>query len=133
MAPSQPSAPPTPTITPTYPFQCVCADFFDYGGYHYSVLVDRYSDYPLVECPKGGAKGLINSLKRTFATFGIPDEIATDGGSEFTAGATKKFFSTWGIDHRLSSVAFPHSNCGAEIGVKTVKRMITSNTSQLVN
>ena len=51
------------------------------------------------------------------------------GGSEFTASSTKQFFRTWGIDHRLSSVAFPHSNCRAEIGVKTVKRMITSNTS----
>ena len=72
---------------------------------------------------------MINSLKGTFSTFGIPDEIATDGGSEFTASVTENFFRTWGIDHRLSSVAFPHSNCRAEIGVKTVKRMITSNTS----
>ena len=129
MAPSQPSAPPTPTIRPTYPFQAVCADFFDHHGYHYSVLVDRYSNYPIVERAKGGAKGLINSLKQTFSTFGIPDEMATDGGSEFTASATKDFLRTWGIDHRLSSVAFPHSNCRAEIGVKTVKRLITSNTS----
>ena len=28
MAPSQGSAPPTPTVPPLYPFQCVCADFF---------------------------------------------------------------------------------------------------------
>ena len=28
MALSQPSAPPTPTVPPLYPFQCVCADFF---------------------------------------------------------------------------------------------------------
>ena len=130
MAPSQPSAPPTPAIRPTYPFQSVCADFFDHHGYHYSVLVDRYSNYPIVERAKGGAKGLINSLKGTFTTFGIPDEIATDGGSEFTASATKDFFRKLGVYHTLSAVTFPHSNCRAEIGVKTVKRMITSNTSQ---
>ena len=128
MAPSQPSAPPTPTIRPMYPFQAVCADFFDHHGYHYSALVDRYSNYPIVERAKGGAKGLINSLKGTFSTFGIPDEIATDGGSEFTASATQDFLRTWGIDHRLSSVAYPHSNCRAEIGVKTVKQLIASDT-----
>ena len=32
------------------------------------------------------------------------------------------------MHHRLSSVAFPHSNCRAEIGVKTRKWLITDNT-----
>ena len=32
------------------------------------------------------------------------------------------------LHHRLSSVAHPHSNCRAEIGVKAVKRLITNNT-----
>ncbi|CAB4039373.1 translation initiation factor IF-2-like [Paramuricea clavata] len=65
---------------------------------------------------------------RLFATFGIPDECATDGGPEFTAASTRQFFKDWGVNHRLSSVAFPHSNCRAEIGIKTVKRIITNNT-----
>ena len=32
------------------------------------------------------------------------------------------------MNHRMSSVVFPHSNCRAEVGVKTVKRMIVGNT-----
>ena len=72
-----------------------------------------------------GALGLISSIRRTFVTFGIPNELVSDGGPEFTATATRQFLEDWGVHHRLSSVAFPHSNCRVEVGVKTVKRLIS--------
>ena len=128
-APSQPSAPPTPLVIPAYPFQCVCADYFTYKGCNYLVIVDRYSNWPIIERAHDGAKGLIVSLRRVFTTFGIPDELASDGGPEFSSSSTTKFLQDWGVHHRLSSVAFPHSNSRAEIGVKTAKRLIASNTS----
>ena len=67
-----------------------------------------------------GSKGLIDCLGRTFGTFGIPDVCATDDGPEFTVSATCLFLEDWGVHQCLSSVAQPHSNCRAEIGVKTV-------------
>ena len=44
------------------------------------------------------------------------------------AGATETFFRNWGVHHRVSSVAHLHSNCRAELGVKTVKRKLVGST-----
>ncbi|XP_063960192.1 uncharacterized protein LOC135155220 [Lytechinus pictus] len=125
----QPTCTPTPLLSPDYPFQCICADFFHYKGCNYLVIVDRYSNWPIVERSNQGATGLISCLRRTFVTFGIPGELASDGCPEFTAAVTRRFLKDWGIYHRLSSVAYPHSNCRAEVAVKSVKRLIKSNTS----
>ena len=128
MAPSQPSSPPTPPILPVYPFQAICADYFTHHGHHYLVAVDRYSNWPIVEEAANGSKGLITALRRIFVTFGISDELSSDGGPEFTATATQQFLRDWGVRHRVSSVGFPHSNCRAEIAVKTTKRLISDNS-----
>jgi hypothetical protein len=131
MAPSNPKPPPTPSPDPVYPFEMVCADYFQHGGEHYLVLVDRYSGWPEIWPLTGGAGPLVDRLSQIFNTFGIPTEISTDGGPEFTAQATQQFLKAWGVSHRLSSVAYPHSNCRAEVGVKTSKRLITENSTNM--
>ena len=63
-------------------------------------------------------------------TYGIPNKLSSDAGPEFISHATREFLRQWGVHHHLSSVAFPHSNCRAEMGVKTVKRLITGNVEK---
>ena len=129
-APSYPSAPPTPPISPVYPFQAIASDFFHHKGQYYVVVVDRYSNWPIVETASAGSKGLISTLRSIFVTFGISEEITSDGGPEFTSLLTQSFLRNWGTRHRISSVAFPHSNSRAEIAVKTMKRLIMDNTTE---
>ena len=128
IAPSQPSAPPTPPILPVYPFQSTASDYLTFKGKNYVVLVDRYSNWPVVEQAKDGSEGLIACLRRTFVTYGISEELTSDGGPQFSAGTTQQFLKDWGVRHRLTSVAFPHSNTRAELAVKTIKRMLMDNT-----
>ena len=132
-APSQTATPPLPTTPPSTPFEAVFADFFTYGGRHYLIVGDRLSGWVEVfGCPAGttlaGATGLIRHLRSFFATFGVPEELSSDGGPEFTASCTEAFLRLWGVRHRVSSAHFPRSNGRAEVAVKTAKRLLMSNT-----
>ena len=61
--------------------------------------------------------------------FGVPEELSSDGGLEFTAGCTEAFLRLWGVRHCVSSAHFPESNGRAEVAVKSAKRLLMSNTS----
>ena len=129
MAKSNAMEPPPEIIQPDYPFQQLCSDYFSYNNGNYLVMVDRYSNWPIVFKENGKAEQLIKRLRDVFITFGIPEELTSDGGPQFTADETQRFLESWGVRHRRSSVANPHANSRAEIAVKTVKRMLMANTS----
>lgn len=131
-APSQAATPPIMSNTPSTPFESIFADFFDYGGRHYLVVGDRLSGWVEVYASTSGthtsgAAGLITHLRTLFATFGVPEELSSDGGPEFKAGCTEQFLERWGVRHRVSSAYFPQSNGRAEVAVKKAKRLLLSN------
>ena len=128
IAKSNPMQPPSDPPHPDYPFQHIACDYFQYINKDYVVIVDRYSGWPMVFKSEGGANGLIKRLRETFVTFSIPEEITSDGGPQFTAGATQSFLDAWKVHHRKTTVANPHANSRAEIAVKTIKRLLMDNT-----
>ena len=79
-----------------------------------------------VHSPDSGAQGLIKAYRELFATFGVPEELSSDGGSEYTSNAFQEFLKSWS-EHRLSSAYNPQSNGRAEVTVKTMKRLLSNN------
>ena len=135
-APSQAATPSQPVDPPSSPFEHVFADFFDFGGRHYLVAGDRLSGFTEVFLtPSGtsssGARGLIKCLRKWFATFGVPKELSSDGGPEFSADITREFFKSWGVSHRTSSAYHPQSNGRAEVSVKSAKRLLRANVGPM--
>ena len=89
-APSQSKMPPAEPFIPTAPFQAISTDYFKFEGKWYLLTVDRFSNWPdLREAPvhsaNSGAKGLIKAYRQLFATFGVPEELSSDGGPEYTS------------------------------------------------
>ena len=133
-APSQQNLPPMGPFIPTYPFEAVATDYCDFNGSHYLITVDRFSNWPEVikvkpSSSNAGSSGLIKSLRKYFATFGVPEELSSDGGPEFSSKETETFFNKWGIRHRQSSAYNPRSNGRAEVAVKSMKRLLSNNVS----
>ena len=130
IAPRQPSEPLILTPKPELPFQKICADFFEHDGHSYLTVLDRFSYWINVyHLPNTATTGsLLKHLRNLFTAYGVPEEIASDGGPQFTSGDCKSFLNSWGIHHRLSSAEYPQSNGRAELAVKTVKRTIIDNT-----
>jgi hypothetical protein len=93
-------------------------------------LGDRFSGWLSIYAAGAGefdAKALVKKARDYFTNFNIPEEIATDGGPQMTSSVFQQSLKAWGIRHRLSSAYLPHSNCRAEIAVKSGKRLLRDN------
>ena len=129
-APSQPAGTPVAPPTPSFPFQYVVGDYFSLAGINYLILGDRFSGWLSIYSAGAGefdAKGLVKKTRDYFTNFNIPEEIATDGGPQMTSSLFQQSLKAWGVRHRLSSSYLPHSNCRAEIAVKSGKRLLRDN------
>ena len=124
-APSNCTLPPHIPTTPQYPFQAICIDYMQYAGHRYGVMVDRFSGWPVVW--KATEQTATQWLQSFCKEFGVPEEISTDGGPEFTSGLMADLLKDYGIKHRVSSAYNPHSNTRAEVAVRDIKRLLRQN------
>ena len=121
-----------PTILPEYPFQRVAVDLCEKGGKMYMVVVDYYSRYieifPLLHT---SSSSVIKGLREIFARHGIPEELVSDNGPQFSSRVFGEFVNEWGITHVSSSPHHPQGNGAAERAVQTAKNIIAQKDYEL--
>lgn len=109
---------------PERPWQKVAVDLFTHDGQDYLITVDYFSDYFEIDAlPKTTAQAVINKLRSHFARHGIPQEVVSDNGPQFTSEEFRCFSKKWEFDHRLTSPYHSQSNGKAEAAVKDAKKI----------
>ncbi len=114
---------------PDLPWQLVSQDLFIHEDTHYLVTVDHYSDY--IECDELEntlAKTLVKKTKQQFGRHGIPEQVHTDNGPQFTSNEYREFEQDYNFKHSTSSPYWPKGNGRAEAAVKVVKSMMKKTT-----
>ena len=70
------------------------------------------------------SEATINALKSSFARYGIPKVVHSDGGTQYTSKKFKDFAKEWDFKHVISSARYPQSNGMSERHIQTEKRMM---------
>lgn len=110
---------------PLRPWARVGVDLFQYGRQTYLVAFDAYSNFPEVEhLTHTTTDAVVNALSAIFARHGLPIEVCSDNGPEFSSSDFKAFALKHDFRHVTSSPHFPCSNGLAERGVQIVKRIM---------
>ena len=131
-APSQPDEPLIITPDPEIPFEKVVSDLYQKSGHYYHIYADRFSGWTEVNKIQSPAfRHVKKNLQSWFKTYGVPEEISSDGGPPYNSKDYDELLENWGIKKRLSSANYPQSNGRAEVAVKTMKRTLMENVSSI--
>jgi hypothetical protein len=127
---NNPKQPLIPHESPTQPWEKVGADLFEVNNKTYLIIVDYYSDYIEIDNVTNiTSERIIESLKNQFARHGIPAELITDNGTQFSSMKFKEFNKTYNFQHTTSSPHYPQSNGKAEKAVQIAKNLIKKCTA----
>lgn len=107
------------------PFSRLHADFFYFEGKTFLLIVDSFSKWLEIEYMRFGttAKLVNRKFAATFARFGLPDVVVTDGGPPFNSNEFITFLKSHGINVMKSPPYNPASNGQAERMVRVVKEV----------
>ena len=83
------------------------------NGYnHLLTIVDRFSRWPVaIPIPDINAETILDQFAHGWiATYGVPEIVTTDRGSQFTSSIFTQLLKNWGVKHITTTAYHPESN-----------------------
>ena len=95
------------------------------------VIVDAHSKWAeVIEMKSTTAAATITELRRLFATYGLPEQVVTDNGPQFSASEFSSFLKSNGVKHIRCVPYHPSSNGAVERFIQTFKKAIRAGGTQ---
>ena len=116
-----------PQSIPTTPWETVATDLFLWNNFNYVLFVQYFSRYfEIAKLPNTKSITVIHYTKSIFARHGIPREVKSDDGPQYSSHKCRKFAEEWrNFHHKRTSSYHPHANGLAEPAVQTVTNLLT--------
>ena len=110
-----------PSLFPEGPWHKVGMDLFYWDQATYLLIIDYYSHFIEVSrLSNESVNEVIRHTKSIFAHHGIPVEVISDNGPQFTSEDLRQFSKQYCFSHKTSSPYHPQGNEEAERAVQTV-------------
>ena len=132
MQPQATAATGNPWKWPSRPWHRIHVDFAGpFMGENFLLVVDAHSKWPIVwRMRSTTTERTIEKLRCAFADYGLPMELVSDNGPQFTSALFREFCKNNNVHHILSAPYHPSSNGEAERLVQTFKRAMKAKRSQ---
>ena len=121
-------APLHPWIWPTKPWEKIHRDYAGpFLNKTFLIVVEAHSKWPeVIQMTTTGTKPTVIVLRWLFASYGLPLQLVSDNGPQFTAAEFQQFLKWNGVKHIQYSPYHPSSNGLAEWFVRTFKQAMRS-------
>ena len=94
------------------------------------VVIDTHSKWPeIFVIENTTAEEAVNTLRSLFARMGLPDQIVSNNGSQFTLKTFWNFATANGVKHVTGATYHPSINGQAERLVQSFKKGVKANKS----
>ena len=94
-------------------------------GKTYFIIVNAHSKWPEVfEMTSTTTSKTIDILRQVFAAYGLPDQLVSDNGPQFSSEEFQLFLKCNGIKRYRTAPYHPATNGAAERFVQTLKKSI---------